>query len=295
MTRFKAPVEYRRTQEGRDSSALSRFAGMPVGIQALSDWHVQRLGFQVVADLPVTTVSWTITATGVGSVALSDDLFPPHLIITEAAADNDSQELQWTAADGSGEWIDLTTDRACYFETMVRFRDAGNVDAAVEQMEFFVGLAVTDTTVIDGATDFVGFRKRDLDDDADQSIDFVCADAGGAAGALVDGLVQATGWTTLNPVETQATDRAARVLGANQWIKLAFLIEPHAAGTQGDAFCWVNDEPIPGNPINLAGQVPNENICLTIAHQNGEAVAKIMDVAYVILAQSYRDDDGVLI
>lgn len=294
MTRFKAPVEYNRTSDS-DRNSMGRFAGMPVGVQMLSDWHIQRLGFQVVADLPVTTVSWTITLVGVGTVALSDDLFPPHVTLTNAAADNDSVELQWTAADASGEWIDLTTDRACYFETMIRLRDAGNVDAAVEEVEFFVGLCVTDATAQAGATDFVGFRKRDLTDDATGRINFVCADAGGAAGALVDGLVQATGWVALNPVENQATDRANRVLGANQWIKLAFLIEPQAAGATGRAFCWVNDEPIPGNPIDLTGQIPNENICLTLAVQNGEAVIKNMDVAYVLLAQKYRDDADILI
>ena len=293
MTRFKAPVEHARTREG-DAQNIGRFAGMPVGIQLYSDWKLQYINFDTAASLPVNATSWTITATGAGALTTSDDLFPGHLIVTNAAADNDSQEAQWTAADGTGEWIDLTTDRPCYFETMIRFRDAGNVLAAVSQVDWFVGLCNTDTTIIDGATDFVGFTKRDITDDATSNIYFVCGDAGGGAGALVDQLATATGWTANGVNTSAATDRSLRRLGANQWIKLAMLIEPQALGTTGFAYCWINDAPIAANPINLTGFIPDENICLSFGVQNGEGVIKIMDVAYFILAQSYRNNAGVL-
>lgn len=294
MTSFKAPVLFRPTTVGRDVGSVSRFAGMPLGTQLFSDWHVTYMPFTKNADLPDETNDWTATETGAGGTrALSDDLSPPHLIITCDALDNDSVEMQFTAANGGGEFIDCTTDRPVYFETMIRFRDANNDADTVQQNDWFVGLAVTDTTVIDGATDFVGFVKVD---GTTSAIQLVCGDAGGGAGALVDQSATNTGWTVTSPTGTAATDRAARVLGANQWIKLAFLLEPHTSGAAGDLFAWINDEPVPAaGPVNVAGFVPDENICITLAIQNGEAVAKIMDVAYVLTAQSYRDDASALL
>ena len=295
MTRFKAPVEHNRTQDG-EHRAMGRFPGMPVGVQLLSDWHVHHVQFTTLEDfVALSTNNWTFTETGAGgTIAASADLFPPHVIVTTDALDNDSEEAQFTST-GAGEIVDLTADRPVYFEAMIRLRDAGNVDAAVEQVDWFVGLAVTDTTVIDGATDFIGFLKRDLTDDATCGINFVCGDAGGAAGALVDQLVTATGWSSLNPVETQATDRGNRILGANQWIKLAFLIEPEGSGARGFAWVWVNDQPIPNNPINVAGFIPNENICLTFAIQNGEAVIKNMDIHHLLVCTKLFDDAGVMV
>lgn len=284
-------ARFRTAQVHSALGLVSRWAGLPLGIQLPSDFFVQHLQFYRAADLPVTGTSWTITEQGVATQALSDDLFPPHVILTNAALDNDSQELQWTAADASGEYIDLTDGRRHYFEFMVRFRDANNDDDTVEQLDFFVGFCVTDTTVIDGATDFIGFVKQDLDTDALQRIQVVSADAGGAAGALVDGFTAPTSWTTLNPgavtPDTTAGRRAARILGPNEWIKLGLLIQPNATGAQGNAFAFINGRPVSG-PHNLAGEIPDQNLCLTLGFQNGEAVAKIMDVASILVAAEYE-------
>jgi hypothetical protein len=266
-------------------SGNSRFAGMPSGIQLFSDWYFHRIDFASSLNIPQDGVNWTIAPTGAGTLALGDDTFPPHLVITTGATDDNSMELQYTAPDGPGEWISFANGRRHYFETMLRFRDAGNVDAAVEEVEWFVGWAVTDTTVIDGTTDFIGFRKRDLDDDSTQSIDFVSGRA--ASTALVDKHKTATGWTTLNPSETQATDRTNKVLGANQWIKLGFLIVPNSDGSAARALTYVNNKPT--NKVSLVASdgtihVPDTDLCLTIALQTGEGVAKNMDVAYVLQA-----------
>ena len=292
MSSFKAPLIYRPTHAGRSVGAVSRFAGMPVGVELHSDWQVYTNHFQHFNDYDFTN-DWTITETGAaGFSAIVTDTSPSYLALVCDALDNDSQEVQFTAANGAGEFIDLTTDRACYFEAMIRMVDANNDADTVQQVDWFVGLAVTDTTVIDGATDFVGFVKVD---GTTSAIQLVCGDAGGAAGALVDQSATNTGWTVTSPTGTAATDRAARVMGANQWIKLAFLIEPHANGTQGDLWGWVNDEPISASPINVAGFVPDTNICMTLCVQNGEAVAKTLHIAHLIVAQNLRDDAGVLV
>lgn len=299
------------TEEGYNPSAgftghVGRCPGMPAGVELHSDWYFRKTNFDVIAELPVTTVDWTITEQGVATQALSDDLFPPHLILTNAAADNDSTELQRTAADATGEIIDFTAPgRDVYFETMVRFRDANNDASTVEQLNWFVGYASTDTTVIDGATDFVGFLSQDLGDDANQDIDFVSADAGATDGLLVDGKLQATTWDSdittsgISAADTAAgrvLRRNAKHLGPNDWIKLAFMVQPGVdIGTtnEGVAYCWINDEH--AATVNLADQVPNQNLCTTIAFQNGVGVAKIMDVAYILEGVRYKTAAGVIV
>ena len=304
MTRFNAPLEYKRTQDStRAGAGISRFAGMPVGIQAMSDWVVQHLQFIKQADLPDETNDWTMTVVDGGGDAadtrtIVTDGSPPRLAILNNDADNDSTQLQFTAANGAGEWIDLVTDRPAYFEIMLRLSDATLDDDTVEQVAWFAGLANTDATVLAGAADFVGFLNRDLDDDAPQDISLVCGNAGGT---LIAETLQRTGWTTLNPDATSAASTAAgtllrrnqNILGPDDWIKLAFLLEPGTAGAQGRLYWWVND--IWRGHVDVAGNVPNQNVCLTLAVENGEAVAHTLEVAYVILAQRYTDEINALV
>lgn len=293
MSAFKAPLIYRATSTGRNPGSVSRYAGFPVGAQFFSDCAVHLHQWNTTADFDATN-DWTVTETGAaGTSALSDDLSPGHLVLTCDALDNDSQEAQFTGAGSTGETWLLTGDRALYFECLLRLRDANNDADTVQQVDVFAGLALTDTTVIDGATDFIGFVKQD---GTTSAIQLVCGDAGGAAGALVDQSATNTGWTVTSPTGTAATDRAARVWGANQWIKLAFLIEPHANGAQGDLYGWINNEPVPAaGPINVAGFVPDTELCATFCVQNGEAVAKILDVGPFMIAQSLFDDAGNLL
>ena len=312
MTRFAEPLEYKRTTDSTRAgrAGVSRFAGMPVGIQLYSDWIVYRNQFLSSADLPMNTVNWTITDTGAAGRALTDDASPPHLVLTNSALDNDSQELQYTAPDGPGAWLGLATDKDIWFEVMLRFRDAyADLANTVEQNDWFVGLGVTDPTFLAGATDFVGFSKLDLNDDATQAINFVSGVGAGAAGQLVDELVEPTEWTTdittsgiteANSAAGRVTRRAAQTVGANQWVKLGMLLQPTGDGTACAAYCWVDDEYqyTMGNRgrINIpVANLPLAALCLTICIQNGEAVIKIMDVANIILAKRIRQDDGLLV
>lgn len=312
MTRFAEPLEYKRTTDSTRAgrAGVSRFAGMPVGVQLFSDWIIYRNQFIASGDLPMNTVNWTITDTGANTRALSDDLSPPHLICTNAAADNDVQELQWTAPDGAGAWLGLATDKDIWFEVMLRFRDAyADLANTVEQSDWFVGLGITDNTFLAGATDFVGFSKLDLNDDATQAINFVSGVVGGAAGQLVDELVEPTEWTTdittsgiteANTAAGRVTRRQHQIVGANQWCKLSMLLQPTAAGTACAAYCWVDDEYQytmgSRGRINIpVANLPLAALCPTLCFQNGEAVAKIFDVANLIVAKRIRQDDGLLV
>jgi hypothetical protein len=308
MVRFEGPVEYKRPID-TTMPIISRFAGMPVGVQLLSDWIIYHENFITSASLPMDTVNWTITDTGAATRALSDDASPPFLTLTNAAADNDSQELQWTAPDGAGAWLGLATDKDIYFEIMLRFRDAGNIAPAAEQNDWFFGLAITDTAVLDGTTDFVGFSKVDITTDATQAINFVSGVGGGAGGLLRDELLAPTDWTTdlttsgitaANTAAGRVIRRQNKIVGGNDWCKLAMLLTPSNTGAVCAAYCWINDEFQYGMGTKGRTNIPTANIptnalCLTLCFQNGEAVAKICDITNIILAKRIRQDDGLLV
>lgn len=247
--------------------------------------HYAGLDPSLGAGTPIDEVNeWRATLVGAGTRTLSNNLFPPHLIITNAGADNDSTELQRTLAGAPGDFVNLGSGRKHYFETMIRFRDADNDQDTVEQLDWFVGWAIDDTTVLAGATDFIGFSKVDQDTDATNRIVFVHGDAGLAAGLLRDQTITTINWTSNNPTGVLATDRAAKVLGPNQWIRLAFAVGMGTA-TVGTAWVRVND--LTEAVVNLGTTIPDTTLCTTLCVQNGQAQAKFMDVAYIFEAIAY--------
>ncbi len=261
----------------------STYPNMPAGAALNSEWLIQELKFHSELSRLADTINdaWTITVTGSTPVdSISDDLVPGHLIVTNSGSDNDSWEAQHTAAEGTGEAYSFNvTGQDIFYEIMMRCVDANNDEDTVEQVDWFVGFCVTDTTVIDGATDFIGFSHQDLDSDALSRITFVSADAASTSGALVDGSLTATNWTTLNDSaivpDTQAGHRDNKVLAANEWIRLGFYFD------QSNACAHVYVNGVYETTADLTEQIPDENVCLTIAYQNGEGVAKNLNVAYV--------------
>lgn len=261
---FRNRLRYKSPNPAALVGSLTPFASFAPGIENQTNWSIYFNDFLRTSDYDATN-DWTATTTGAGSsAAISDDVVPGHLILTCDAADNDSVEVQLTGAGGAGEVFLPAAGRKIYFETRIRLRDANNNLATVQQADLFVGLAVTDTTLIDGATDFIGFSKVDGSGD----IKLVSADAASTSGALVDGLLSSA-------VKTLAAAQA------NTWIKLAFLLD----GT-GAIYVWVDDTHVLTQTTNVSAQVPDTECCVSLAIQNGEAVAKIMDVDYVLAAQT---------
>lgn len=312
MSRFAGNVEYKRTED-QTLPSVSRFAGMPIGVQLYSDWIVYRNQFLRSSDLPVNGVNWAITivdtdADAADVIEIAEDASPPRLTVTTNNNALDSFQMQYVSDDGPGSWLGLATDKDIWFECMLRFRDATMDDDTVEEVGWFAGLAIEDTTVLAGASDFIGFSKVARGTDATQAINFVSG-VGAGAGALRGELLEPTEWTTelttsgvseANTAAGRVLRRAARIVGPNQWTKLSMLIQPHAAGTLCEAYCWVDDifQSSMGTNGRIdipAANIPTNALALTFALQNAEAVAHTMDIANIILAKRIRQDCGLLV
>lgn len=306
--RFFSDISYKDPNPLSRRGQVSRYAGIPAGVQLFSEWNVQYNPFRRTADLDATN-DWTFTAiVGAGTATLSDDLWPPHLQLLNgiANADNEGAEIQHTGAGGTGESVSFlaaTHPNAIplvYFETMIRVQDAlgGGDDNSVQQSEWFVGLANTSATLIagTGVSDYIGFRKSDVTDLAGNGI-FLNYAGAGAGTALRDvgtaGLQTATGWTMNAPAavlpNTTAGRRAARVVGPNEWVRLAFLARGNDTAAGGfQVYTFVNGEHRNTIVNTAATQVPDEEMCISLGTQNGEADDNALNVAYVLLAQKYE-------
>lgn len=98
--------------------------------------------------------NWNITSVGAATRALTDE-DGGILLITNAAADNDSSFLQ-----KKGESFLIEVGKKAFFKARLKVSDA-------TQSEFIIGLQITDTAPLD-VSDGIFFQK----DDGDANLDF---------------------------------------------------------------------------------------------------------------------------
>lgn len=97
---------------------------------------------------------WTITETGTGTRAVGN-LDNGILVITNAAADNDANFLQWSGATNAStvETWKFVAGQPLFFKSRFKISDA-------TQSDFVMGLQITDTTPL-AVSDGVYFLKAD--------------------------------------------------------------------------------------------------------------------------------------
>jgi hypothetical protein len=187
-----------------------------------------------------TVSDWTITTTEGGSgdatEALTDET-NGVLLITNDDADNDSDELQHV-----GEAFLPAAGKRIYFEALVKVSD-------VDDTDLFVGLAQTDTTLIDGATNAVFFRSDDGD-------------------AALDGVARASSTET-------ATTGMVNYVDAT-YVKLGFKI----VGTSYVEY-WVDDV----QRGTVKTNIPTTELRVSFGIQNGSGTADTLSIDYFIAAQ----------
>jgi hypothetical protein len=191
-----------------------------------------------------TASDWVITTTEGGSGAATEALGDGDgglLVVTNDDADDDSDEFQW--AGGSGGVIEsfkYEATKGLYFKTRFKVNDA-------TQSDFAVGLVITDTTVIDGTTDGIFFRKAD--------------------GATSIELV----------IEKDSTETTVSCGDAadDTFMTLGFYYDPRIR-----KFSVYKDNVKVGSAVNTNAP-DDEELAVTFAIQNGAAAAKVMTLDYI--------------
>ena len=224
----------RYIEDPNTASTLHWYSNQPVGC-AESSFVKYFNDFLVAQDY--AAADWVVTTTEAGSgdatEALAADELNGALLITNDNADNDLDALQ-----GNEETWKLASGKKCWFETKLKISDA-------TQTDLFVGLAITDTTVLD-TTDRVGFQK----DDGDTNIDFL---------------------TEKDSTETN-TDTGSDAV-ANTYVTLSFYWDGSA-----NVYAYVDRVLKATHTANIPD---DENLALTVHLQNGEAAAKTCTIDYL--------------
>lgn len=268
MTSFKSPVRY-----AAGAATRSRFAGMPVGVELLTDYYVFD-PFALISDttIPNATAAtagldWTTTAVNASTIAASDDSSPAYVVLTTAGAENDGVQAQYTAASGAGEFFSLRAGKIGYFSCRFSLGDVAGGATAVQQNDLFMGMAITDTTVLGGATDFIGFHKID----GSGVVNFVAGKNASTSGLLVDQIV--------SPMLTLvAADGGA--IGSSLGVNHSFSFV--AVGTT-EVHLYADGAY--KTTVRSTTQLPDdENLCPTMALLTGEATAKLLFLRKFIAA-----------
>jgi hypothetical protein len=191
-----------------------------------------------------TASDWVITTTEAGSGNATEALGDGDgglLVVTNDDADDDSDEFQW--AGGSGGVIEsfkYEAAKGLYFKTRFKVNDA-------TQSDFAIGLAITDTTFIDGTTDGIFFRKAD--------------------GATSIELV----------IEKDSTETTVSCGNAadDTFMTLGFYYDPRIR-----KFSVYKDNVKVGTAVNTNAP-DDEELAVSFAIQNGAAAAKVMTLDYI--------------
>lgn len=213
------------------------YSGLPQASDP--DWSTYFNDFLVAQDYDAT--DWAINTTEAGSGNASEAIAADErcgaLLLTNDDANDDLDALQ-----SAEEFVSLTAGKPVWFETRLKVSDA-------DQMDLLVGLAITDSTVLD-ASDRVGFRLTD------ESASLAC-------------------FTTKD--STTTTTSAVATLADATYVVLGF----HYDGA-GKVKFFVNRALVATHTTNIPD---DENLALTIHIQNGEAAAKTCTVDYFFVTQ----------
>lgn len=191
---------------------------------------------------------WVITTTETGAGDATEAVSNADggvLVITNDAADNDADFLQWSGDDASGvvETFKFIAGKKLFFKARLKVSDA-------TQSDFVIGLQITDTTPL-AVTDGVYWRK----DDDDANLDFV--------------VIKDSTATTATAAATAANDT---------WMTLAFYYD----GKSGIEY--YKDDAKLGTSA-LTNLPDDEELTISFGIQNGAGAAKSMSIDYIFVAK----------
>jgi hypothetical protein len=191
---------------------------------------------------------WVITTTEAGAGSATEavgNLDGGILVVTNDAADDDNDFIQWSGDDAAGaiETWRFAAGKQLWFKSRFKVSD-------VTQSDFVMGLQITDTSPL-AVTDGVYFRK----DDGDTNLDCVIIK------------------------DSVATTEALTGLLANDtYITAGFYYN----GKSAIEF-YVND--IKRTTLATTNMPDDEDLTISFGIQNGEAVAKVMSLDYIFVSK----------
>lgn len=229
MTHFLGPVLNREKFDGLQAW----FSKMP--LQGSPNHVVYYNDFLVAQDYAAG--DWVVTETDSSATqALAADELNGALLLTNSGTDDHVVQLQ-----SAEEFLKLSVGKRVWFETKVKISDATLAD-------MFVGFATTDTSIIAGTTDSVGFRKL-------------------SGSTSIGALTEDNTTETLTAVATATTG----------YVTLGFAWD----GINAVRF-YVNRSLVATHTTNVE---QTNKLALTVTLQNGEGAAKTMTIDYLYVCQ----------
>jgi hypothetical protein len=188
---------------------------------------------------------WVISETGSGTRAVGN-IDGGVLVITNAAADNDRNFLQWSGVTNAAvvETWKWEAGKSMWFKARFKVSDATESD-------FVMGLQITDTTPLD-VTDGFFFSK-------------------------VDGTAAMTFECEKNDT---ATSLSVATLSNDTYFTCGFWWD----AMLGVLTVYYNDNPV-ASTTTTTNFCDDEELTLSFGIQNGEGVAKVMSIDYIAVAK----------
>lgn len=239
---------------------------MPIGMVSPEEL-MQSMQVETNDLLSFSSTDWTITETQAAATQAIIDAVGGILRLTNSAADNDINQVQRI-----GEVWRLSANKPLLFLAKCRIVQDGTTGTiATPEMDFFVGLSVTDTDLVGGVTDFMGFKK----DDGDATLEtFFRKDSAG------------------NNIDTSLET------AVNTWFVCGFYFDGRPTPsvipfTNGSAIATTNAyqalaTATQGTTITgtANGIVDDEELRFTFASQNGRAEVCVVDLDWYVIKQA---------
>lgn len=199
-----------------------------------------------------TAAEWTITETGTGTRAVGN-LDGGVLVVTNAAADDDRNFLQWSGNTNAStvETFKWEAAKSMWFKARLKISDATESDLVI-------GLQITDTTPLD-VTDGLFFIKGD-------------------------------GSTTLT-FRAEKNDTASTVTAGTLANDTYFTCGFFWDAAVGALNVYFNDARV-GTITSVTNIVDDEELTISFGIQNGEAVAKVLSLDYIFVSKDRTQPQG---
>lgn len=292
--RFDGPSRRRDAPIG----SLSRFGGVSNGVVLDADWHYDVIDMGIVSDALKIVNSHTAPTTGgdgtiwevdpVGAaptLAVNVNSFPPHLAVTTTAVDTQGYQAQRSAVSSNARTsFNPATLDEFFMYIVCRFTDANNNAATVQQMRFAMGFAPVNTTVFAGVDDFVGLHKAD----GTGQLQLVCDDDNVNLNVYSNRLTikdLSTGSRTGTPAANIWMGLGVQCVVQSQANNLGVVHGFYDIGKKS-AFGPIADQTHAGSMAMV--EVPDVALAAFLGFVTGEAVAKTLSVAKIIVGGKYK-------